>query len=135
MNWFTQSHIAHLSAKRKLALSMEDSCCEHVEADPSCAVTVRREMDSFGPVSSYVVCTACDDKACEEEDNREYTCYDCGKEFPLKGGTLYKWWGFYAPQGDEELPVCNHCRIQPKHLARLKRDREEEEADRDQYGF
>ena len=124
MNWYTTSYIAKLPVHRKKELAEQDSCCEHVEADPSCATHNRCEKDSMGTVASYVCCAECNEKAEIAADEELETCHDCGQEKPMKEITLWRWYDFYAPQGDEPLPICDSCRELPKHIERVKRDRE-----------
>jgi hypothetical protein len=121
MNWFTRGAIVG-DAAYKTKLLNEDGGCEHVEKDINLAAVLRREMDSFGPVSSYVCCQACDTKALEEEDNEECVCRDCGMTVKKKDGIEWRWYDFYAPQGDEALFICNACKVLPKHQNRVARD-------------
>lgn len=122
MNWNTSSYIAGHSVERKKKLAEEDSCCEHVEADPSTAAYIYRENDSFGPVSSYVCCRACHETSEEEEGEEEVVCYDCKQTVKQKDTVSWKWYDFYAPQGDEPLIICNECRMKEKHLERRRKD-------------
>lgn len=39
-----------------------------------------------------------------------------------KDGAEWRWYDFYAPQGDEAPFICFACRALPKHLARVARD-------------
>lgn len=133
MNWFTRSDISASSPEYKQARLEEDGGCEHVDADINLAVALRREMDSFGPVSSHVCCKACDEKAQEEEGNEPHECRDCHLTFPKKEGVLWKWYDFYAPQGDEPLFICNGCKTQPTHQNRLKKDQEDYEREQQYY--
>lgn len=121
MNWFTRGIIIG-SAEHKQKMFDQDGGCEHAEKDINLAQVIRREMDSFGPVSSYVCCKACDDKAQEEEDNEECVCKDCGLSKKKKEGAEWRWYDFYAPQGDVAPFICNECRKLPKHLDRVARD-------------
>ena len=129
MNWFTRKDISSNSVAFKSKRAEEDACCEHVQADPSCAVSLRREVDSFGPVSSYVCCADCEKLAEEAEENETHTCADCKCEFPLKEGMLWKWYDFYPQQGDEPIAVCNSCRVKEKHVQRVRKDRQDYEAE------
>lgn len=123
MNWFTREYHGKDSFEMKKKLVEQDGGCEHVEADPNLVAYVRYEKDSFGPVSSHAVCEACDKLADEEEGNEIHTCTDCKQDKPLKEGVLWKWYDFYAAQGDEPLFVCNCCKKEPKHLQRVAADR------------
>ena len=133
MNWYTTSYIASRSVEAKKRLAEEDGCCEHVEADPSCATYVRRENDSCGVVSSYVCCDACNEKAEKADDDELVTCFDCKQEVRKGDSIQWKWYDFYAPQGDEPLDICNNCRGKEKHLERLRRDRADYEAEMARY--
>lgn len=123
MNWFTNKVIAGNSTKYKAEKASDDACCEHVEADPSVAFMQHMEQDSFGMVASYVCCEACNQEFEDYEDNIEHTCYDCKSKFKAKDGIAWKWYDFYAPQGDDPLYICNTCRTKPKHLERVRKDR------------
>lgn len=133
MNWFVQKDISGNSRKFKEKISQEDSCCEHVEADPSVAVSDRTERDSFGIVSRYVCCAKCEEEAEERDEQVIHTCFDCGKKHAAKDGIAWKWYDFYAPQGDDPLHICNDCCAREKHINRVKRDREDYEAEMDRY--
>lgn len=126
MNWFTKSFVANVSLSKKQALAQENDCCEHVEKDNSQLAVVSYENDSFGR-EGYGKCQACFDKAEEQADEQLHTCNDCKSEVPLNKGVMWRWYDFYAAQGDEPLFVCDCCRPLDKHQARVKRD----QADRD----
>lgn len=128
MNWYVS-----LSAEEGLTDDLADRC-PHVEADPSLAVRTLGEQDSFGPVHRYVVCAACSAQAHAQRMEEKYTCEDCGKAFPLKDGIRWRWYDFYEAQGDEALPICNACRVLPKHRDRMKRDAAAAQAEADLYG-
>jgi hypothetical protein len=123
MNWNTTTYIADLSAEQKQKYADQDSACEHVEVDINAATYILRENDSFGVVGSCAVCEACKNKAKEEEDNEEHVCHDCKQTKPQKDGIHWKWYDFYPAQGDTPLFICNCCKTQPTHLARVERDR------------
>lgn len=122
MNWFTSNIIAQYSVKRKQELIEQDGGCEHVEHNPELAYAVKRENDSFGVVGQYVVCQACDKKVDEEEGQVEHVCGDCKQTFKAKDGIAWKWYDFYAPQGDTPLMICNCCKVLPQHLGRVRQD-------------
>lgn len=134
MNWFTKEHIGNSSLEYKQKMVDQDGGCEHAEVDASVVAYVRYEKDSFGPVSSYACCEECDKKADEEEGNELHTCHDCNQDKPRKDGIEWKWYDFYAPQGDEPLFICNCCQKEPKHLQRVETDRRnyEEEFGKDE---
>jgi len=135
MNWFTKGIFRQdLSTKEKAQaiVNKHDGCCEHVEADPMLAFGFTAENDSFGR-ETYVMCRACWDEAEQEEDEEEHTCFDCKKKFKLKDGFLWKWYDFYAAQGDEPLPICNECAGKEKHLARRRKDAAERDEELSRY--
>ena len=41
----------------------------------------------------------------------------------------WRWYDFYAPQGDEPLEICKCCWEAPKHQERMLRDRQNEDAE------
>lgn len=114
MNWFTQGPATKVSDM--------DDMCEHVEQDPTLAAFYSQENDSFGIVGRYVMCRECRDahyKALEEE--LKY-CHDCLAQKPGKETRQWRWYDFYAPQGDEALTICDACWEQPKHTRRMAID-------------
>lgn len=129
MNWFTREVVEHLSSKEKKTLLEQDSGCDHVVGNIDLAYTMHSEKDSFGPVSTHVVCKECDKAIDEEEGNQECTCRDCKQTVKKKDGIEWKWYDFYAPQGDEPIFVCKACRSQPPHQNRLAKDRADYEAE------
>lgn len=130
MNWFTKSYVSNNSLERKKQLFEEHGGCEHVEADPSVMAVVAYENDSFGR-EGYCLCEACDDLSVEHEDNEEHVCHDCKSCKPLKEGVMWKWYDFYAAQGDEPLFICNECRKKDTHINRVRRDRQDYEEEMD----
>jgi len=109
--------------------------CEHVQADPSLAYVVHKEADSFGPVDVYVCCQPCDEareRVREEVEKRH--CADCGAEKKLSETREWRWYDFYAAQGDEPVIVCVPCWSGPKHAARRAEDKAEREWERRQNG-
>jgi hypothetical protein len=49
-------------------------------------------------------------------------CGDCGKDKFKYLTTEWRWFDFYAPQGDEPLVICDCCRKLPKHCERVRKD-------------
>ena len=114
MNWFTQGPTTKVGEF--------DDVCEHVEQDERLAAFYSQENDSFGIVGRYVMCSQCRDahrKALEEE---LVVCSDCGKQKPAKETRQWRWYDFYAPQGDEPMTICDTCWKQPKHIERMAND-------------
>jgi hypothetical protein len=122
MNWFTRVIVDAHDRARKQEFFERDSGCEHVEKDVSLAFAMRSENDSFGPVSTFVCCQACDLKAEEAEGNEECVCHDCKTTVKKKDGIEWKWYDFHAPQGDEPYFICNTCRYLEKHRSRVAKD-------------
>lgn len=129
MNWFITDYIAQHTFERKKALAEADSCCEHVETDASVASHNRKEMDSFGPVATYVCCEACNAAAEEHEGEELVTCHDCGQEVKTKDALKWKWYDFYAPSGDEPLDICKACWVKEKHVERRRKDQADYDAE------
>lgn len=122
MNWFVHSYPSVLKV-------IDDSACEHVEADMSKCSVVVTEMDSFGKVGEVALCADCMKKCDEEEGKEEVYCGDCKQTVLKSASREWRWYDFYAPQGDEPLIICKECLIKPKHIMRVKQDafdREEE---------
>jgi hypothetical protein len=103
------------------SIDLEDSLCSHVEVGET-PYAVFKEDDSFGPVGRYAVCEDCykEEKAKEEEEL--VTCDDCKKKHPRKDVMSWRWYDFYAAQGDEPFEICNECWDLPKHSVRRADD-------------
>lgn len=127
MNWPMHS-IDPKRVKSHLADAASEPC-EHVESDSSLAYAVTGETDSFGPVTRFVLCRKCNDALQQEEAAEEVVCHDC--KIPLKRGDSleWRWYDFYAPQGDEPLVLCRECWGSPRHKARRERDKRERDAE------
>lgn len=133
MNWENKA-FSGPAIQRALSDTRSDMCT-HVEALRTTAYVVLMEDDSFGPVGREVVCKECFDKAEDIEANRSVTCCDCDGVYLKKDTIEWRWWDFYAPQGDEAMTLCMPCLKAPKHLKRCKRDREERKAEEKAYGL
>jgi hypothetical protein len=96
--------------------------CEHVAAKTAPPYIVRCEDDSFGPVCRNVICRVCYEADQEQEDNEEVVCQDCHKRVAKKDSREWRWYDFYAAQGDEPLVICNTCWHEPAHKARRAED-------------
>lgn len=127
-NWFTEESLANATeeVRIKKAHNIEDEC-EHVQNHPEMLYVISRENDSFGIVGEYGMCQSCYRQMKENINNEKVICHDCHQTVN-KGDTIsWKWYDFYAPQGDEPMIICNHCRTLPKHKQRVIKDREEYE--------
>lgn len=114
MNWFVTLPKHHW-----------DHACEHVENGAEvCTVTAERDGFSRGGCEGecHAQCAAC----VELEWAEPTRCFDCGKNFPLRDMLQWRWYDFYAPQGDEELPICEGCQVLPVHKNRVLTDRADE---------
>lgn len=103
--------------------------CVHAQVDLSLGVKYSMESDTFGILE---VCVQC--KTCFEETKRQDRlnhCHYCGAE---KETDQWRWYDFYAPQGDVPLEVCSDCWDGPAHQRRISRDNDNYEMDRDYSG-
>ena len=127
INWMSKTF-----GKKQLAFILEkeaDSMCEHVEKDQGLAYASFNEDDSFGPVCRHVVCKPCYEKELEQEREEMVTCYDCHQKVKAGDTIQWKWYDFYAPQGDEALTICSLCQEKEKHKTRVAQDRADAEAE------
>lgn len=67
------------------------------------------------------------------DDYETEVCYDCKKPTFKKDGFEWKWYDFYAAQGDEPLFICNQCRKGEVHRHRVENDRRNAEEEEDRY--
>lgn len=107
---------------KKVTEEMEH--CTHLKVG-EVAYRVDAEYDSFGPLDFFAMC-----KECAEEQDRlageeEVTCDDCKGEFKKKDTIEWRWYDFYAAQGDEPVCLCIACSKAQKHLDRVAKDRYE----------
>ena len=49
-------------------------------------------------------------------------CDDCKQARARKDTIEWRWYDFYAPQGDEPLVICTECQSKPKHVKRVAKD-------------
>jgi hypothetical protein len=129
MNWFTKNIIAASSAEYKKELLDKDGGCEHVEADINLAYACHRENDSFGTVGSWVCCKACHEQAANADGEKTEVCRDCKTVTKRKDGFFWRWYDFYAAQGDVPIFICDGCRDKPTHQARVRRDNDDRYAE------
>lgn len=132
MNWFTKRYVIDRSTEWKESMVVKHGGCEHVEKDPSLLFAISTENDSFG-CESYCLCKVCDDAVEAEEGEKLQVCHDCHKSVKTKDGFEWKWYDFYAPQGDEPLFICNECRTKERHRNRVSKDREDYEEEMRRY--
>lgn len=128
MNWFTKTYASNMNESRKRALVDEWGGCKHVAKDASLLHVVSYENDSFGK-EGYCMCKECDAQMRAELDAEEVVCEDCGKTYVRCETISWRWYGFYAPQGDEPLVICASCQDGETHKKRLERYRHDAEAD------
>lgn len=131
MNWFTRESIQNKTDEDKKELIEQDGACPHAEKDLNLAQILRSEKDTWGPVATFVCCLECDQKASEEEQKQIVVCHDCSGSFEKKDTIQWKWYDFYAAQGDQPLTICNTCRTRPTHRKRVEDDRADYE---DEFG-
>lgn len=96
--------------------------CEHLSVGVK-AYRAVYENDCCGTVGVYACCKECSEALDKQEDEEIVTCFDCGGEFPRKDTHDWKPYDYYPAQGDEPLIICNACRTAEKHLARVRKDR------------
>lgn len=128
MSWLSDCPCAKLTTIPDYA-----DACEHVEADPTKAVHLFKEDDSFGPVGRYYTCEACREKTQKENDDADVTCDDCKGEFKKGETSEWRWYDFYAAQGDEPYVLCESCRKADKHKERVRKDRATREEEDEYY--
>ena len=121
MNW-TVHGVVTLNERHT---SVADEVCEHLRIGDKAHFV--GEEDSFGPVTRFYYCSDCYRIEQEREDAELVYCNDCGCEKPRSDVLAWRWYDFYAPQGDEPIMVCSECRKKAKHLNRVAKDK----ADRD----
>lgn len=108
----------------------ESDFCEHCSAkDLSKAVGYFYEDDSCGPVGRYIVCAVCRDENKEAEGNQSTCCHDCKLTVLTKDTINWKWYDFYAPQGDELLVICKDCQSKEVHVKRVAKDQADYESE------
>ena len=75
-----------------------------------------------------MIMTMCTEKA-RDEDEKNVCCHDCKAVVPRKVTIAWRWYDFYAAQGDIPITVCRDCQKAPRHPERMRRDREDYEAE------
>ena len=132
MNWFTKNIVYSKSLQARKDLIEAWGGCEHCEEDPSKVYAVFYENDPWGR-EGHCLCESCYDKAIEEEGEEILTCHDCGAEHPKKEMRIWRWYDFYAAQGDEPIIVCPKCRVAEKHIQRVRKDEADMNDELDRY--
>lgn len=97
--------------------------CDHLKVG-DVATVVHNEDDSFGEVCRMAECKECYDVTKAAEAIELHTCFDCGEDKPGSEMNKWRWYDFYAPQGDEPLDLCDTCLTMPKHRQRVQKDNE-----------
>lgn len=127
MNWFTNTALHLKSDEERVAACKDaDNKCEHCQADPLLAYSIGREHDRFGSESTCQ-CKACYEEMLDYEGKQLVCCNDCKQQKPRSEVEKWRWYDFYAPQGDEALNVCITCTALPRHIERVRKDREDYE--------
>ena len=126
MNWFVHEYPTD-ATKRSVVANAVDGACEHCCKNSSLAFIVIKEMDSFGPVSEFVQCKACYAKSKRKEAHETTICMDCKLSVRKSETRIWRWCGFYAPQGDEPWVICKTCWELEAHQDRIARDLRERE--------
>lgn len=124
MNWFTKKNLTNTQLENVVELVNTWGGCEHVESDPALTHMVVYENYSFGK-EGYCYCKECYEMVLEKEDSEEHVCVDCKGKFKAKDMIAWKWYDFYAPQGDTPSWVCKCCQTKEKHLQRVARNRQD----------
>ena len=126
MNWFTESYFGGVSLQRKETLLQEHGGCSHVEEDVQKLAYVMYENDAWGR-EGHCVCEGCHEKSHKEKDDQEEVCYDCQGVFRSGDMKAWKPYDFNPRKGDRYLHICKDFQTKPKHLDRVKRDKEDME--------
>ena len=124
MNWTVHKVINPI--KQSHIDTALDGVCDHIVVGMGGHMV--GEQDSFGPVTRFLECDDCYKAAKDVEGEELVYCGDCKKEHLKKNTIEWRWYDFYAPQGDEPLILCIECRKAPKHLARRARDEADKHA-------
>jgi len=115
--------ITDLDKVREMITNPHCEACDHVRENSELAVAIFTEKDSFGPLCWYAVCEECYQKTVKDEDAEVCACHQC--KTVMTRGKLYawKWYDFYAEQGDEPMLLCSTCRNSEQHKERVAEDR------------
>lgn len=132
MNWFTKKHVSHIANVQKKALIEKYGGCIHVTEDPSLLFIISSENDIWGS-ESHCLCEECYEKIEVAVGLESVVCHDCYLTWPRKDTISWKWYDFYAPQGDEPLIICKECQKKEKHLQRVATDKADYEDEMNDY--
>lgn len=77
-------------------------------------------MMEYGVLEPY--CQSCVQKENEEYENELVFCGDCKTLKPRKEVRSWRWFDFYAAQGDEPMLVCTSCWGAHRHQRRMEQD-------------
>ena len=55
-------------------------------------------------------------------DYEDVECHDCGEPLVAYEARTWKNWDFSPAEGDEELVLCKHCYLAPRHQERISKD-------------
>lgn len=113
----------HFTKSNTVVTELHEDLCEHLQIGDK--AIVHTERDSFGPVGEVILCQDCEDERLKEEAEVQVICHDCKQEHPRSQTIAWKWYDFYAAQGDEPLTICDACRVADKHQARVRADERE----------
>lgn len=109
--------------------------CEHILGAKAQAYACFCEDDSFGPLVRYFVCQPCHDKAIEEHHQQKTCCNDCKQMVLNSKMRQWRWYDFYAAQGDEPLDICDDCWTGEKHQKRMKQDKLDAQDEEEYYDY
>ena len=113
MNWFTKRNFG--------IVTDEMDHCEHLAVGDKYH-RMDQENDSFGIVGQYASCEACCDAADAAAAEELGYCADCKQQKPMGQIRQWRWYDFYAPQGDTPRHVCKECWEKPQHQRRMAKD-------------
>lgn len=112
-----------LTNYKNVIVKEEDDTCGHLKVGERAFNTVV-ESDTLAPsTESYHECEACYNSRMVELTN----CPCCSRQIEVGDLREWRWYGFYAPQGDEPITLCVKCWDEPTHQRRIQRSREDME--------
>ena len=118
MNWFTNRNFG--------VVTDEMDHCEHLKVGEKYH-RMSQENDSFGIVGQWAGCEACCAAADAVEAEEQVGCTYCKVLKPRSETRLWRWYDFYAAQGDIPLCVCKECWDKPSHQRRMASDKADED--------